>query len=228
MLVNIKKLEKIIGYRFRNKQLLIEALTHPSYKSENINIKYDNQRLEYLGDAVLSLILADYLYNEFCDLTEGELSILRSNLSNDETLSLVALDNKIGEFLLLGKGEENSGGYERKSNLADLLEAILGAAWIDSKIKGPLKIIKHLYKDLFKIAYDSLDKNNPKGKLQEYSQEKGLPAPIYKVISVKGPNHCPEFTIELEALSKKFKFTSSSKKDAEKKAAQYALDSLKL
>ena len=223
---NLENLENNIGYNFIDKNLLINSITHSTYKYEN-NIKYDNQRLEYLGDAVWGLILADYLYRNYPYLPEGNLTKLRSLYAREEALFNISLKIKLDQFLLLGKGEVNHNKSLNKSILADSFEALIGAAWLDSGIDGPYAIFNNLIKNsLLKINNKIID-DNPKGDLQEYTQQNHLNVPIYELITKDGEVHSPIFTIKLKVLDNEFIGIGSSKKEAEKNAAINAMNYLK-
>src|SRR5690554_3973142 len=131
---NIDELEKRIGYKFKNPELLLNALTHSSYANENRGRISDNERLEFLGDAVLGLVIADYLYRLFEEHKEGDLTKIRASIVSEEPLSLIARDIGLGQFLLLGKGEANTGGRDRDSVLADAVEAVIGAVYLEAGI----------------------------------------------------------------------------------------------
>ena len=175
---NLENLENNIGYNFINKNLLINSITHSTYKYEN-NIKYDNQRLEYLGDAVWGLILADYLYRNNPHLPEGHLTKLRSLYAREEALFNISLKIKLDQFLLLGKGEVNDNKPLNKSILADSFEALIGAAWLDSGIDGPYAIFNNLIENSLLEINNVIIDDNPKGDLQEYTQQNHISVPIY-------------------------------------------------
>jgi ribonuclease-3 len=221
-----RKLEKVIGYRFRKKALLELALTHPSFRYEDRSTEDDNQRLEYLGDAVLSLIVAEHLYKTRPDAREGNMSTLRSRLTQDRTLSRIGSHIGIDEFLRLGRGEEQNGGARRASNLADALEAIIGAAWID----GGARAVNRIFTQVFLPELDYLQsapvKSNPKGTLQEYAQSRGFGIPAYETTDVAGPEHDRLFTVEVTACDQSWKATAGSKREAERQAAIKALSDL--
>jgi len=221
-----RTLEKKLGYRFKREKLLELALTHPSFRYENAALSDDNQRLEYLGDAVLSLLCADYLFNENSQSTEGEMSTLRSHLTQDARLTQIGMKLELGNFLLLGRGERNNGGANRASNLADAVEAVLGAAWLD----GGMRAIKKIFKTVFLPELDQLTKSpiskNPKGDLQEYAQQKGFPIPTYTLIETTGPEHDRRFTLEVHLNNRSWSATATNKREAERKAAVLALHDL--
>ena len=219
----LKILEKSIGYSFKDKGLLENALIHPSYTNENPKINFDNQRMEFLGDAVLKLIISDYIFKKNNDLAEGKLSILQNNLISNETLANIAKKINLSNFLILGKGEIKNNGYHRESNLADTLEAIIGAVWLDGSLTYSKKVIYFLYNDLLKENINNLKMLNPKGELQELLQEKNHIIPEYNTISVSGPEHAREFTVSVEVYGKKFLHKSSSIQAAQIECAKEAL-----
>jgi len=227
MKVNHRKLESAIGYRFRKKALLDLALTHPSHRYENPAAEDDNQRLEYLGDAVLSLIAAEYLFKKNPDASEGDMSKLRSQLTQDRMLAEIGSSIGLGAFLLLGRGEEKSGGATRSSNLADAVEAIIGAAWLDGGSRATSRIFKKVFLPLLdRLSERPATRNNPKGKLQEYAQSNGFDVPLYETIETSGPEHDRMFKVEVSACSKKWSATAGSKREAERLSASKALAEL--
>ena len=222
-----RKLEQAIGYRFKKKALLELALTHPSFRYENPKAKDDNQRLEYLGDAVLSLISAEYLFNNNPDAREGDMSQLRSRLTEDRKLAQIGESIGIGKFLHLGRGEEKNGGAERASNLADAVEAIIGAAWIDGGARAVNKIFKKVFiPELDELQDGAAEQSNPKGDLQEYAQSHGFGVPLYETIETAGPEHDRVFTLEVTVCNKTWKASAGSKREAERLAALQALEAL--
>lgn len=228
VIYNISKFEEIIDYRFENKNYILEALTHSSYSNENKNYKF-NERLEFLGDSVLSIIVSDYLFKTEKNLPEGELTKLRANIVCEESLSEVASKIKLGEYLLLGKGEEATGGRERISILADALEAVIAAIYLDGGIENSRKFI---FKYMDEIIEDSI-----KGKifrdyktyLQEVLQSRGEQNIWYKLIEEKGPDHNKRFVMEVGINDEVLGVgEGKSKKDAEQVAAKAALKSQNL
>lgn len=191
------KLEKDIGYRFRRISLLEEALLHRSFRFENKGITNDNQRMEFLGDAVLGFITAAYVYKKFQDKQEGVLTSFRSQVTSGKALVDVARSINLGDYIKIGKGEEQSGGRKRHSNLADALEAVIGAAHLDGGIKAVEKIFKELFMPQLDSLSDDIWEGNPKGKLQEYSQRKWKTSPRYRIIRKEGPSHATTFTVEV-------------------------------
>ena len=190
-------LEERIGYKFRNPLLLAEALTHPSLGHETQRYHFDNQRLEFLGDAVLQLAITEYLYQHFGTEPEGQLTKLRSRLVSRETLKTHAATLDLGHYLMMGRGEEASGGRERASTLADAFEALIGAIYLDSDFATAKKfILDQARDDLEQIAEEPVD-INPKGQLQELLQSISPCSPVYELISQSGPEHEKTFVVQV-------------------------------
>ena len=189
-------LEERIGYKFRNPLLLAEALTHPSLGHETQRYHFDNQRLEFLGDAILQLVITEYLYEHFRSEAEGQLTKLRSRLVSREGLKGHALALNLGSYLMMGRGEEASGGRERGSTLADAYEALIGAIYLDSDLATAKKfILAQARTDLDQLAEAPID-INPKGQLQELLQSISPRSPVYEVISQSGPEHEKSFVVQ--------------------------------
>lgn len=222
-----KELEWTIGYRFRDKALLEMAVTHPSYRFESEGVEYDNQRLEFLGDAVLDLLLAESLYDALPSEAEGALTSARSRLASGRALAKHARRVGLGTFLRMGRGEEASGGRSRASSLADALEALIGAAYLDKGLKGARKLFECVFApDWSVLAGDRLS-DNPKGKLQEYAQAKWKRGPVYSVLKTEGPAHARVFSVAVRLPDgRKAQGTSGSKREAETLAAAAILKSL--
>lgn len=223
-----RKLEKIIGYSFRNKPLLATALMHRSLRFERGGHIEDNQRLEFLGDAALSLVAGDHLFRNFPDLQEGELTTLRSRLTNGKILAHIGRSIQLGDWLQLGKGEQKSGGHRRPSNITDAFEAVIGAAYLDGGLKAVIRIFDRLFLPLVKEirSFDPLQ-DNPKGRLQQIAQWKWNTNPHYRVVKQSGPPHERIFFVQAEING----LTLGSgrgpcKRDAEQDAAQDALNRL--
>ena len=208
---------------FQDKNLLKQALTHRSWVNENSDNYGTNERLEFLGDAILEFLVSTEIYNKFPKEEEGYLTALRANLVNTKNLAEVAKKLGIGEMILLSKGEEDGGGRTNSSLLADTVEAIIGALFLDQGITASEKFIKdNILIDADKKA--SLPLKDPKSLLQEKVQAKNLPAPKYQVISEIGPDHNKEFTIEVIINGKpEAKGMGKSKSEAEQDAAGSAL-----
>jgi ribonuclease-3 len=192
----VNPLEERIGYKFRNSLLLAEALTHPSVGHETQRHHFNNQRLEFLGDAILQLVITEYLFNHFSAEAEGQLTKLRSRLVSRETLRVRAAALDLGRYLMIGRGEEASGGRERASTLADAYEALIGAIYLDSDLETARKFILAQAKpDLDEIAQEPID-INPKGHLQELLQSISPRSPSYELISESGPEHDKTFVVK--------------------------------
>lgn len=222
-------LEKKIGYRFKNKETLLQALTHSSYAYENQqNNKVDNEVLEFLGDSVLGLIIADFLCSSYPHLFEGQLSKLKSAAASTSSLSYFAQKIKLDKLIRLGKGEEKSGGRKKRTILAGAFEALIAAIYLDGGLKEAKKFVIYQLNSLFKkIDIEKFFINNYKSALQEYFQKENLPSPVYKTITSNGPDHKKTFHVEVFSADKSLaKAKGTSKKNAEKRAAQKALKNL--
>lgn len=215
-------LARLLGHDFKNPQLLIQALTHRSHGSLN------NERLEFLGDSVLNLAIADQLYQRYPKLPEGDLSRLRASLVKESTLAEIAVALNIGDSLQLGEGELKSAGWRRPSVLADAMEAIIGAAYIDGGFAASQQLVGRLYAE-------RLDKLDPKtvGKdakslLQEYLQAQKADVPEYTVLATEGEAHCQTFRVEchVRKFQLKTQGEGSSRRAAEQLAAQTAYEQL--
>jgi ribonuclease-3 len=221
---DVTPLEECIGYKFRNSLLLAEALTHPSLGHEAQRYHFDYQRLEFLGDAVLQLVITEYLFSNFQVAAEGQLTKLRSRLVSRDALKTHAAALDLGRYILMGRGEEASGGRDRTSTLADAFEALIGALYLD----GGLEIAKNFIltqtrADLAKLAEEPVD-INPKGDLQELLQSISPHSPVYELISQSGPEHEKTFVSQVvwEGIVLG-QGTGRSKKQAETAAAFEAL-----
>ena len=217
-------LEDRIGYKFRNPLLLAEALTHPSLRHETQRHHFDNQRLEFLGDAVLQLVITEHLFGHFKSEAEGQLTKLRARLVSREALTVHAATLELGRYLMMGRGEEASGGRERGSTLADAFEALVGAIYLDSDLATARRfILEQAGQGLARIVEEPIDVN-PKGHLQELLQAISPRSPVYEVISKSGPEH--EKTFVVRAVWEGVTLgegTGRSKKQAETAAAIEAM-----
>ena len=209
--MKLDKIQSILDYRFKNSDLLEQALTHRSYSQIN-----NNERLEFLGDSVLSLVISENIYQRESGADEGELSRLRSSLVKEEALARVARDIGLGDFIYLGGGELKSGGFRRSSILSDALEAIIGAIYLDSGFAPAKNTILHLYQDYLLNLPDIDSLKDSKTQLQEYLQSKQLDLPDYVVIQTTGKSHDQIFTVScnIESLKMHFNGTGSSRKKA--------------
>ncbi len=221
-------LENALGHSFKLPELLEEALTHPSYGYERRQHGPDNQRLEFLGDAVLQLVITESLYHRFPSWREGQLTPLRARLVNRQQLHELADRLGLGALLILSRGEENNQGRTRPSNLADAMEAVLGALFLDGGLEvARTTILQLLQEVLERAAADSASNSNPKGALQEQLQTQGDAPPAYTCISEEGPPHARQFVVEVSWKGKPLAAGSgASKKEAEAAAATEALQQL--
>ncbi|OCC15386.1 Ribonuclease III [Dissulfuribacter thermophilus] len=222
-------LERIIGYNFKDKSLLDQALTHRSYATEHSGMVSDNERLEFLGDAVLELVMTKLLFDLYGkEYSEGDLTRMRAFLVNENQLASQAQRLTIGEFIKLGKGEERSGGRYKKSILADTFEAITGAIYLDGGLDPCFKFIKSIYDELLKNVTSQFKIDDYKSALQELTQAKFHVVPTYRVERISGPDHNRSFEVALifegDVLARG---KGSSKKKAEQEAAKKALKILK-
>jgi ribonuclease-3 len=192
-----RALEKRIGYRFWRRSRLNQALTHPSYRHEVGTLPEDNQRLEFLGDAALSLAAALVLFEARPDANEGEMTKMRSLLTSTKALAAVATRIELGAFLHLGKGEESSGGRNRTSVLADALEAVIGAAYVDGGARAVQAIFRTLFLPMLRELEATEEIENPKGVLQEWAQRTRNLNPRYKVVNEEGPAHQRAYTVSV-------------------------------
>lgn len=227
---NLKKLEEVLGYTFKDKILLLNALAHTSYINENLQggLK-GNERLEFLGDTIIALFVAEYLYKKFPGYREGELSLLKSWLVSEKTLTKLANKIELGKYLLLGKGEDTPEGRGKSRFLCNTMEAIIGAVYIDSGFTQAKKILGTLYKEIFE-ELPSFEKSlTYKNRLQQYTQKTFGTLPLYEVVSEIGPSHKKVYEVKVSFDGKEQgRGTGSSKKKAEQKAAEEALRKLGL
>lgn len=221
----MEELEEHLGYTFKDRALLQQALTHPSLAAETAGDGGDNQRLEFLGDAVLQLVLTDYFYQDLPDEPEGKLTQLRASVVSRKALSSCAFRINLGKFLRLGRGEDANGGRMRDSNLADAVEAIVGAIYLDAGLEpARVTIIKILGEDMH-TARDTEITHNPKGTLQEILQAIDQASPVYRVVEEEGPDHSKEFVTEVVWRDQVLgRGRGSSKKISEASAAMEALE----
>lgn len=221
---NIVKFEENIRYKFKDRKLLINALSHSSYANERKNPNGSNERLEFLGDSVLSVVVSDYLYKHLDSVAEGDLTKLRASLVCEKSLHVFAQQIELGKFILLGKGEENTGGRERPSILADAFEAVIAAIYLDGGMEAarkhilrfipenPINGTKMAFGD-FKTVLQEIVQKNPEEKVE------------YVLIGEEGPDHNKRFVVEVMLNSQVIgKGKGRSKKDAEQLAAKEALE----
>ena len=217
-------IETRIQYQFANPALLTEALTHASIRYESRAEVIDNQRLEFLGDAVLQLVLSEVLFRQFPDSDEGVLTKLRTRLVSTKALCTMARQLQLGTFLILGKAEESNGGRERESALADALEAVIGAVYLDGGLTSAQHFVLHLMDEELKALIKQPDDVNPKGELQELLQGLSSEAPTYEILASSGPDHKKQFDAAVLWRGKQIGHGRGlRKKDAEADAARDAL-----
>lgn len=212
-------LRERLGYPFRRPDLLRDALTHRSYGASH------NERLEFVGDAVLNCVIALALFERFPALPEGDLSRVRASLVNQDSLARVARGLALGVELRLGEGEQKSGGADRASILADALEAVFGAVFVDGGFAAARAVIQSCYGDLLAHADPAILGKDPKTRLQEWLQARRLPVPDYAVVATTGEAHAQVFTVEcrIPALGIVTSGQGSSRRGAEQAAAEAAL-----
>lgn len=222
----IKDLEKAIGYQFRNISLLQNALTHSSYANERWhNSLLSNERLEFLGDSVLGMLVADYLYRTFPDRPEGELTRMRADMVCEHTLATAANRIGLGQHLLLGHGEEQGGGRSRESILADAMESVIAASFLDGGLEAALKIVQQFI--LVEVPVKKLHNADYKTALQELVQQKKNQVLSYAMVGQSGPDHDKKFDVEVSLNGRVVGTGSgSSKKRAEQMAAKSAIEHL--
>lgn len=232
MSVDLGILEKALGHRFRDRELLERALTHKSRvyeKSTDGQTAADNERLEFLGDAILGFAVSESLVRRFPSFPEGRLSKLKSHLVSAAHLHAVAQNLQLGDFLLLGRGEEMSGGREKKALLSDAVEALIAALYLEAGIEVTRRFIEELVIGAFDLPEDGADSavTDHKSALQEMAQALKLPAPHYSIVTEKGPEHSKTFTVEVR-VGKDWVSQAQglSKKSAGQKAAQQVLQQL--
>ena len=217
-------LEQRIKYKFRNSLLLAEALTHPSVGHEAQRHHFDNQRLEFLGDAVLQLIFTEYLFDRYPDASEGQLTKLRARIVSRDGLKIHAESIGLGKFLMMGKGEESSGGRERASALSDAYEALVGALYIDSDYVTARRIVITEAREFLETLQLEMTDQNPKGRLQEILQAISPHSPHYPIVDCSGPEHQKNFSAKIVWCGLELGYgMGRSKKESEVAAAQDAL-----
>lgn len=224
----IRDLEKRLGVRFKQPDLLQEALLHSSYLNENPGCALQsNERLEFLGDAVLGLVVAHELFTAHPELQEGKLTELRAHLVRRDTLAEAARRLELGAALRLGRGEEADGGRHRPTNLAHAYEAVVGALYVDQGLAAARRFVLKTLQPEFAQAFQRQAPPDPKSRLQELTQARSQQTPVYKLVREEGPDHARRFTVEVIVGGEKLgRGTGSSKQQAEKAAARRALEHL--
>ena len=222
MVSNITQLQRRLGYVFNDPTLLSLALSHRSFASAN------NERMEFLGDAILGLVVTDYLYQQFPDAREGELSRMRSHIVRGESLAEVAKQLELGTDILLGPGEMKSGGHRRDSILGDTVEALLGAVYLDKGIDAARDRIYDWFKSLFDSALEIKPLKDSKTTLQEWLQQRGKSLPDYKLVDTGGEAHSRLFTVscKIDAVGQEMTAIATSRRRAEQMVAEQLLTEL--
>ena len=216
------QLQQKLSYEFKDQNLLTQALTHRSKSAGN------NERLEFLGDSILGFLVAEWLYDRFPDVDEGKLSRMRSTIVRKQTLAVIARDLQLQDVVILGEGEQKSGGFNRDSILADALEALLGAVYRDSDIEATRSVVMGRFGSILdSLSLERIYKD-PKSRLQEYLQQRKLPVPVYEVVNIEGEPHQQMFEVacRIEGHDQSFVAIGSSRRDAEQSAAERAFVSL--
>ncbi len=218
----LNRLESRIGYRFRNRSLLEQSLTHKSHSRQH------NERLEFLGDAVLGYLIADTLYQTHPELAEDALTLVRAQLVRRDTLNRIAVELELGDFLRLGIGERKSGGRQRASILADAVEAVIGAVSLDGGIEAARALVHKLYVTHLEAIDSRGVSKDPKTTLQELLQGRSLALPVYEVVGTSGSDHRRTFTVccRVDDLELTTTGSGSSRRAAEKTAAEAMIERL--
>ena len=222
MTVSLSRLERQLGYTFKDQELMVLALTHRSFAGRN------NERLEFLGDAILNFVAGEALFERFPQAREGQLSRLRARLVKGETLAVLARGFELGEYLRLGSGELKSGGFRRESILADALEALIGAIYLDAGMDvARARVLDWLTNELDGLTLVDTNKD-PKTRLQEFLQSRAVELPRYEVVDIQGEPHCRTFFVQCEIalLTDKTQGQGASRRIAEQVAAAAALVAL--
>ena len=225
---DFKQLASQIKFEFKNDKLLAEAMTHKSYSVEN-SLDYDNQRLEFLGDAVLQILITEYLYGRYPNEQEGKLTKMRSVLARQEAFANMAKKLELQNYIRMGKGELKNNGTDRNSTLCDAFESLAGAVYLDSGLQAVETLIMPLLNELYPSPIELLGKINPKGVLQEYTQQHcKSETPEYFVEHKEGPDHDCTYTVAVSIKGKVIgRGTGKSRKSSEMDAAANAIKALK-
>ena len=218
----LSQLSNIIDYQFDNTGLIELALTHRSAGGSN------NERLEFLGDAILGMVISDWLFEQFPSATEGQLSRLRASLVKKETLASLSRELELGKYLQMGAGEQRSGGQSRDSTLADVIEAIIAAVYLDGGIEESRRLIHSLFRERLKSVSLSDCEKDPKTRLQEYLQGRGKALPVYEILRTEGQQHKQKFTVscKVDSLELDSEGVGTSRRKAEQAAAAELLEQI--
>lgn len=221
-LAKLQRLSKSLGYEYQDISLLKKALTHRSMGAKN------NERLEFLGDSLVNFMIADALYHQFTQISEGDLSRIRAFLVKGETLAKIGKEYQLSDYLMLGPGELKSGGFRRESIIADSVEAIIASVYEDGGLEACRAFVDRIYKKRLEELDPSRVGKDPKTRLQELLQSDREELPEYTVMTVDGPAHAQEFTVScyVAKLNRKFEASASSRRKAEQLAAEQALEVL--
>ncbi|MFA4992258.1 MAG: ribonuclease III [Candidatus Omnitrophota bacterium] len=227
-LKKLKNLEGLIAYRFRDKTILNQALTHKSYANEKkLNKFSDNERLEFLGDSVLGIVISHVLYVDYPHENEGVLTRYKSQLVSGNTLARIAKELRLGEYLLLGRGEESSGGRKHVSNLLCALEAIIGSVYLDGGMKPSCRLIARIFDKEMQLVKAGKGSKDYKSLLQQAALKKFKTIPAYRILSEIGPDHKKHFIVEALVGGKRYGIGSGpNKKSAEQISAKEALSAI--
>jgi ribonuclease III len=226
--VELFELEEKLQYRFKDARLMAEALRHSSFVNESADPALtDNERLEFLGDAVLNLTVGHLLMRRFPDVDEGDLSRMRANLVNETQLAELARSIDLGSFLKLGKGEIQSEGGQKNSILADAFEAVIAAIYLDGSFEATFTLVENFFDKFLDEALYASGNQDYKSQVQELAQSRHKTIPIYQVVDEQGPDHDKTFCVSLKVLSLETTGFGKSKKIAEQQAAQKAFVQLK-
>ncbi len=228
LLENLNEFEEKISYKFKNKKNIVLALTHSSYANENRNEKLkSNERLEFLGDAVLNIIISETIYNNYPNLSEGQLTKVRANVVCEQSLVKCSNNIEVGKFLLLGKGEDLSGGRTRTSILSDAFEAVIGAVYLDGGMKNVKAFIHQQMDHLIKDSVLGIIFLDYKTQFQEIVQKDGEKKIGYEILEENGPDHDKEFVAQVKVMDRVVgQGKGKSKKEAEQAAAKAALETI--
>jgi ribonuclease-3 len=226
--MSLELLQERIGYKFSDRAVLLQALTHTSYGHEFLQEKpialRDNERLEFLGDAILDVVISDILLETFPNANEGQLSKMRAAVVNEKTLAQVTLSIRLQDCLRLGKGETQTKGHEKPSILSSTLEALIAAIYLDGGFHAVYPVVRHLFAPFFREETAPHFANDHKSQLQEIIQAKHKVTPTYHLKGTQGPDHAKTFEIEVRIKGEIFaKALGPSKKEAEQNAAKSAL-----
>jgi len=226
----LREAQKVIGYTFIDKNKLLDALTHSSFANEKKNKgRCSNERLEFLGDAVLNIVTSEYIYLNFPDLPEGEMTKMRAAIVCESSLKKCAVQISLGDFLFLGKGEENTGGRMRASILSDAFEALIGAVYLDGGLAEAKKFIYRTMNDYLNDIQNNGLFVDYKTQLQEQIQKNGSQRISYHILDEKGPDHDKTFVAQIKVEDEILGIGEGrSKKEAEQNAAKAALEKLKV